>query len=124
MVGRRPIFRQVADEGDHQHRDDVAHHRDPQVHALVEADAVGRLHRVGRAEDGGDHRDHVHQGHEHHQHHVLPAVAEGFADRRLGHLVLFSSWTKAGVSCTSLRMMKPAISTTALIRNGMRQPPR
>ncbi|MNP20206.1 hypothetical protein D3C76_1127700 [compost metagenome] len=40
----------------------------------------------------------------------------------LATLSCFSSFTNAGVSCTSLRMMKPAISTMALIRNGMRQP--
>ncbi len=79
---------QVTDKRNHQHRNDVADYRNPQVHALVEADAIGRLYRVGRTEDGGYHRDHVHQGHEHHQHHVLPAMAEGLADGRLGDFVL------------------------------------
>ncbi|MNG14657.1 hypothetical protein D3C84_984300 [compost metagenome] len=40
----------------------------------------------------------------------------------LATLCWFSSLTKAGVSWTSRRMMKPATRTKALSRNGIRQP--
>ena len=76
------LIRQVADEGDHEHRHDVAHDRDPQVDVFFETDPVARLDRVGRAEDRGDHGYDVHQGHADDPQHVLPAFPEGLGDRR------------------------------------------
>ncbi|MNP39176.1 hypothetical protein D3C76_1327390 [compost metagenome] len=68
---------QAANERNAQHRDQVARDRDPQVDAFIEADAIGRLHRIGRTENGGHDRDHVHQRYTNHHQHAAPAVLEG-----------------------------------------------
>ena len=88
---RRPAadpVAEVADDRDHDDREDVAEHRDPEEHVLVEADAVGRLHRIGGAEHGGDHRDRVHQRHADDADHVAPAGAERLDHRRARHGVV------------------------------------
>ena len=51
-----------------------------QIDVLGKPDAVGGLHRVGGAEDGGNDRNHVHQRHAYHAQHVTPAVFEGVDD--------------------------------------------
>ena len=53
---------------------------------------------------------------------VLRASPMGERRATVAVSVLASSLTKAGVSWTSRRMMKPASRTKALSRKGMRQP--
>ena len=85
--GRRPMRSERSPtNGMTQHRDDVADDRNPQIDALVEADAVRRLHRVGGAEDRRDDRDDVHQRHADDAQHVGAVIGERLDDRRLRHV--------------------------------------
>ncbi len=84
------LVRQVADKGDDEHRQDIAHDRDPQIDVFREADPVRRLNRVGGAENRGDHRNNIHQGHADDPHYVLPAELDGLDDRRLRELAMLS----------------------------------
>ena len=73
---------QITDKRDEDHGDGVAEHRNPQVYVAVEADAIGRLHRVGGTEDRRDGGDGIHQRHAHDAHHVGPAVFDRLQPRR------------------------------------------
>ena len=95
--GLRPILSErFPTKGMTTHRDDVAEDRDPQVDVLVEADAVGGLHRVGGAEHGRDDRDDVHQRHADDPEHVPPARLERLHDRRLRNFAVLAFLGEGG----------------------------
>ena len=85
---------QVTNKRNHQNRNNITHHRNPQINRFIETNAITRLNSVCSTKNSGHNRCHIHQRADHHANHVTPVFFNHLSHWRFRHFIVSRFFSK------------------------------